>query len=219
MGGEYMARLSPLKKEEIRRTILAVSSRMFTESGYDVTSTSKIAQEVGIAEGTLFNYFQSKAELYWVCITENYSLSMVTQPIDNEACLEELIYEMSVNYMDFFIKMPKKILKEIFGVTIEFAKKKPALFKKLVDMDYRYMDSIKELLIQFEDKGILVCDNINYLADALFGIFGLEVILYMYEESYEKSVMLHNLHDKTRFLLKPYMSKTTKKDQGGNGND
>lgn len=40
--------------------ILATALRLFVENGFHGTATSKIAQESGVANGTLFNYFNTK---------------------------------------------------------------------------------------------------------------------------------------------------------------
>jgi AcrR family transcriptional regulator len=47
------------KKEKIAE----VSLRLFVGNGFHGTPTSKIAQEAGVANGTLFNYFKTKDEL------------------------------------------------------------------------------------------------------------------------------------------------------------
>jgi AcrR family transcriptional regulator len=47
------------KKEKIIETAL----RLFVDNGFHGTATSKIAQEAGVANGTLFNYFKTKDEL------------------------------------------------------------------------------------------------------------------------------------------------------------
>ena len=47
------------KKEKIIDTAL----KLFVENGFHGTTTSKIAQEAGVANGTLFNYFKTKDEL------------------------------------------------------------------------------------------------------------------------------------------------------------
>lgn len=46
-----------------RRKILDASLRLFVEFGFHGTPTSKIAQEAGVANGTLFHYFSTKEDL------------------------------------------------------------------------------------------------------------------------------------------------------------
>lgn len=46
-----------------REEILAAALRLFVESGFHGTPTSKIAREAGVANGTLFHYFPTKDDL------------------------------------------------------------------------------------------------------------------------------------------------------------
>lgn len=202
-----MARINAAKKEEVRNKILEVADQMFATMGYDDTSTSKIALEVGVAEGTVFNYFKSKAELYWTCIAERYAQEGIEPNLDYQTCLEDLVYEATVKYIDFFLKLPKKVIKEMFGVSIEFAKKNPSLFKRLMDMDYRFMDTIKDIFFRFQEKQLLVCDNLAFLTDIFFGMIGMEFLMYVYEEDYDKNKLLQTVKSKISFLLHPYRVK------------
>lgn len=202
-----MARINAAKKEEIRRKIVEVADQMFSEMGYDDTSTSEIALEVGVAEGTVFNYFKSKAELYWTCIAEKYSRINIEPKLDYQICLEELVFEATIKYVDFFLKLPKKVLKEMFGVSIEFAKKNPQLFKRLMDMDYHFMDTIKDIFLRFQERQMLNCDNLAYLTDIFFGMIGMEFLMYIYEDEYDKAKLLVNVKSKISFLLYPYRMK------------
>ena len=51
------------KKERTRRALIAVSSRLFAEQGYDATTLDQIGAEVGVHTMTLLRYFPSKAHL------------------------------------------------------------------------------------------------------------------------------------------------------------
>lgn len=46
-----------------RELILNAALKLFVENGFHGTATSKIAQEAGVANGTLFQYFKTKDEL------------------------------------------------------------------------------------------------------------------------------------------------------------
>ena len=50
-------------KEKTRRAILAAALKLFSEKGFYRTTTREIARKAGIAEGTLFNYFETKEDL------------------------------------------------------------------------------------------------------------------------------------------------------------
>ncbi len=49
--------------DERRTEILAVAQRLFYDQGYDNTSIAQIIEEAGIAKGTFYHHFSSKAAL------------------------------------------------------------------------------------------------------------------------------------------------------------
>ena len=55
------------RREEIYRKALG----LFTERGYDATSVSQLADELGLSKGGLYHYFKSKEQLLFL-IHEDY---------------------------------------------------------------------------------------------------------------------------------------------------
>ncbi len=51
------------KKQETKKRIFQVASKLFKEKGYENTTVDEITREAGIAKGTFFNYFRTKEEL------------------------------------------------------------------------------------------------------------------------------------------------------------
>lgn len=51
------------KKDQTKRAILHAALELFAEKGFYETTTKAISRKAGIAEGTLFNYFQTKEDL------------------------------------------------------------------------------------------------------------------------------------------------------------
>jgi AcrR family transcriptional regulator len=56
-------RITAEAKQATRARILEVAHRLFRDKGFDETGIRDIAAEVGMATGTLFNYFASKEEV------------------------------------------------------------------------------------------------------------------------------------------------------------
>src|SRR5215472_15821186 len=50
-------------KEKTKRAILNAALKLFVEKGFYQTTTKAISRKAGIAEGTLFNYFETKEDL------------------------------------------------------------------------------------------------------------------------------------------------------------
>lgn len=78
---------------EKTRKILDTALRLFVEFGFHGTPTSKIAQEAGVANGTLFNKFATKEELI-VALYIDIKTRMhkyVTQNSTQESTLKETL--------------------------------------------------------------------------------------------------------------------------------
>ncbi|HBT73809.1 MAG TPA: TetR/AcrR family transcriptional regulator [Lysinibacillus sp.] len=66
------------KAEERRNEILDAADELFTQKGFDGTSTSNILEKVGIARGTLYYHFKSKEDIMDALI-ERYTSTMLAK--------------------------------------------------------------------------------------------------------------------------------------------
>lgn len=64
--------LSPEKQEQILRGAAAV----FAEDGYEGASMSRIAARAGVSKGTLYNYFDGKAEMFAAWMAQECSRTL-----------------------------------------------------------------------------------------------------------------------------------------------
>jgi AcrR family transcriptional regulator len=53
------------KKEQTRQLIGETARRLFTKRGFDAVTVSDVAQEANVSEGTVFNYFPTKEDLFY----------------------------------------------------------------------------------------------------------------------------------------------------------
>ncbi|HSH68277.1 MAG TPA: TetR/AcrR family transcriptional regulator [Deferrisomatales bacterium] len=58
-----MSRSAPQRKAERQRTILEAAIRAFSRQGYHGCTVAQVAREAGMADGTLYLYFQGKEDL------------------------------------------------------------------------------------------------------------------------------------------------------------
>ena len=69
------------KTQELRRLILEVSVDLFLEQGYDKTTTRQIIERAGILNGSLYNLFKTKEEIFSAAISEGiWKVMNGTQP-------------------------------------------------------------------------------------------------------------------------------------------
>jgi AcrR family transcriptional regulator len=53
------------KKERTRLLIAETAHRLFRERGFDAVTVAEVAREADVSEGTVFNYFPTKEELFY----------------------------------------------------------------------------------------------------------------------------------------------------------
>lgn len=53
------------KKEQTRRAIGEVAARLFAERGFDAVTVAEVARTADVSEGTVFNYFPTKEDLFY----------------------------------------------------------------------------------------------------------------------------------------------------------
>jgi AcrR family transcriptional regulator len=84
-------RITAEARNATRERIIKVAAKLFAKKGWDSTTTRGIAAAAGIANGTLFNYFDSKEAIVAELISE--ALAQAQQEIlkrDDETLEEEL---------------------------------------------------------------------------------------------------------------------------------
>ncbi len=61
---------TPLKEEDKMERILSVTERVFSEKGYRAATMAEIANGAGVAEGTIYSYFENKQDLLFSLMTK-----------------------------------------------------------------------------------------------------------------------------------------------------
>ncbi len=59
------------KKAESHRRILEAAKEVFFRDGFTAANLDEVAEKAGVAKGTLYRYFDSKAELYVAILSHN----------------------------------------------------------------------------------------------------------------------------------------------------
>jgi AcrR family transcriptional regulator len=53
------------KKEQTRQAIAEAARRLFAERGFEAVTVAEVAREAEVSEGTVFNYFPTKEDLFY----------------------------------------------------------------------------------------------------------------------------------------------------------
>jgi AcrR family transcriptional regulator len=105
--------------EERRRQILDAASTVFARQGYHRARTREIAQEAGIAEGTIYKYFDSKGDLLLSLVQRVATVSLpqvgtLSEAGDLRSSLTALLTER-LETLDRNRDLIKAVLPEIIG--------------------------------------------------------------------------------------------------------
>lgn len=68
-----------VEQELSRERILFTARELFVSHGYRAVSMRKIANELGYSHGSLYYYFQDKADLFYALVVEDFNLLIAKQ--------------------------------------------------------------------------------------------------------------------------------------------
>lgn len=202
-----MARISKEDQELVKKKIIEVSRKLFDEIGFDKTSTKMIAKETGIAEGTIFNYFGTKDEIFFEVFYKEY-ISDVEKGITRAKKDNNIIDDINENIFKIIkkvLRLPKRVVLEMGVVTIKIAKKKPEYFKKMASIDFKYMENIENYLEQLIKDEVFRHFDSKKMSELIFGSLMYELSIYLYFKEKTKFDFKNALREKLEILLKGYL--------------
>jgi len=92
--------------EQRREAIMDAALRLFGEHGFEGTSIRDIAREVGVTEGLLYHYFDSKSDLVHAICRERGWQARVGRVVERMTAtsLEDALCEMTGQFLDSLIE-------------------------------------------------------------------------------------------------------------------
>jgi len=96
--------------EDKEKRILESARKFFFRYGFKKTSLDEVAEDAGIAKGTIYNYFKNKEDLFVCNIKSNHQ--EVWQDLEQEMCLHERADEKLLHSTLLMIRHHRKMVKE-----------------------------------------------------------------------------------------------------------
>jgi len=96
------------KKAEIRRRILEAAKEIFFRDGFMDANLDEIAELAGVAKGTLYRYFDSKAQIYVAVLSHNGRRfeKKLQDALDPQATPIEALSQVSRFYLQHYVENP-----------------------------------------------------------------------------------------------------------------
>src|SRR5690625_868840 len=114
-----------------QKAIINAAIMEFTQSGFEKASTNEIVKRANISKGSLFNYFNSKKDLYVYLI--EYSVQII----------ERIVEQIDLNETDIFKRIENIGLKKL-----HIQQKFPQVFDFLVSTKQEESAEVKEIIKQ-----------------------------------------------------------------------
>jgi TetR/AcrR family transcriptional regulator, fatty acid metabolism regulator protein len=174
----------PTKQDLIRDAAI----RVFARKGFHATRAEEIAEEAGIAVGTIYNYFESKAQIL---------LSVFEREFDEEVGLYESLTKSGMSVQERF----REILRAHFARLAESRDLAMVLVREryngsgeigeaMAKMQRKMLDKIEKLLQDGVDEGWLRACNVRIVAPALFAVVeSISEVAMIYPESQQKAFL------------------------------
>jgi AcrR family transcriptional regulator len=161
------------QKENIREEILDAARTLFVKEGYEHVSIRKIAEKIEYAPGTIYLYFPDKAAILQRICEETFAkLAQRMHAINEDAAnpLDRLRRGLRT-YVQFGIDNPNH-----YVVTFVQAKQIP--HDEQPTAGTRCFDNLRAAVKRCVDAGLLNCDDVEEVAQALWaGVHGVTTLL------------------------------------------
>ena len=147
--------------------ILAEAGRLFTQQGYQATTTREIAEAVGLRQGSLYHYFQRKedilAELLERIIGRAVELAAWIDAQDASAAAKvwTLGFLDVANYLFDALRI---------GVLVRLPEVQQPRFRDFWSKAHELQQSYETMLAQGRDEGTFTFDDLGVTGLLLFGI-------------------------------------------------
>src|ERR1043165_4209711 len=170
------------KKQSTRQAILRAALALFAEKGFYHTTTKAISRKAKIAEGTLFNYFQTKEDLA-LYFFEQELLGVVDwyhgDPQVRKAPLPEKLFATIHRFLDRLAPY-EEFIGAVYLRALQPSSKLSPLSLQSQEHNLRYLRFIREILESAEAEGEI--PKVGDIGAYAFGIFHLAMITYWLQD-------------------------------------
>jgi TetR/AcrR family transcriptional repressor of mexJK operon len=162
---------------ERRHAILDGAGRVFARDGYEGASMARIAREVGVSKGTLYNYFPSKAALFsgFISIGCDQSLKPIFDIALSENQPEETLSRVGFVIMEMMLSPFRQA---IHRMVMSEAGQFPELARAFFEAGpQRALNYLAAWLRQETAAGRLVVADADFAAEQFFALCQTKLVM------------------------------------------
>lgn len=165
------------RKAALRDRITVAALDLFQSKGFDATTTRQIARRARVAEGTIFNYFETKEDiaLHFFAMEIDHAITAVRANTKlRRARLEEKLFAL-VQYQLEFLAPYERFIGAAFVHALR-PTSKLGFSAQALDLRNRYLAFVEELI----DESLVSTGGtlFSWFAPLTFWVFYLALLLY-----------------------------------------
>jgi AcrR family transcriptional regulator len=136
------------KKQQTRLAIAEAAKRLFSERGFDAVTVAEVAEEADVSEGTVFNYFPTKEDLFYSPM-EAFEADLVAAVAERHtgesvaAAFQRFVLERSAGLAD---------RAELIATAARIRSTSPALQAREREISAQYTQALAELIAEETGK-------------------------------------------------------------------
>ncbi len=202
------------KKKEARTKILHAAKAIFEEKDFESVKMSEIALKADLGVGTVYNYFDSKNEVFMETLVDTMGLDKDLK-FDLSKLVEVETIQIVIDYTMQYIKkikyFPKKLMKQMIKVSLS-GKNSEYLLNQMMKYDFAFIQELENLLDEMNEEGLFVSEFDPQMAsEVIYSTIMYEVLMYLYTDQIEIEWIEKNIEKRIRFVL---MGKTINREKG-----
>jgi AcrR family transcriptional regulator len=154
------------KKEQTRRAIAETAQRLFAERGFDGVTVAEVARAADVSEGTVFNYFPTKEELFYSQM-EAFEADLV-EAVRERARGESVLASFRRFVLERSERLAKEEVADLIARVAPVVSASPSLQAREREIVAHYTDVLAALLAEESSAG---ADEVEpwVVANALMG--------------------------------------------------
>jgi AcrR family transcriptional regulator len=171
------------KKEQTKERILRAALELFREKGLERATTKEISRKAGIAEGTLFNYFETKEDLalyFFQKETEELIAWFSGQTRLQRASLSEKLFAIIHRQLEY-LEPYQDFIGAVFCRSLQPASSLSPLSFDSQELRLKYLRFIRGILAEAEKKREI--PRVGDLGAYAVGLFYLGIVTFWLQDS------------------------------------
>lgn len=137
---------------DTQEKILAAAFRLFSDRGYDSTSTRLIAEEAGVNEVTLFRHFGSKRELFDDVIRSQAEQreDLIDEVIEPTGDLKEDLVRFGIDINDIL-----RHSSDLYKLLLFEVDRDPKIFEMISHVPIKFIEKFSSYVVYAKDEGLI----------------------------------------------------------------